>query len=205
MNWDQFKDLVSHICLAGTVVAAWSLTQEVAWWRVRAFYCDDKSFCHWIQWKYLGKTQPTLSEDIHFITFTISMYTLLHVQARKFSSKGQNIQSGRWRLPRRRPKLTYISNLWRDQFKHTSIKIDLPSFWFCSELWPRTLRVLPACVRTRAAMRSASTPPSWRWSERSRGRRRWRCSRSSWTDRCSPPTRGLKIITRIKIHASFCK
>ena len=30
MNWDQFKDPVSHMCLAGTVVASWSLTQEVA-------------------------------------------------------------------------------------------------------------------------------------------------------------------------------
>ena len=29
MNWDQFKDPVSHMCLAGTVVASWSLTQEV--------------------------------------------------------------------------------------------------------------------------------------------------------------------------------
>ena len=26
----QFKDPVSHMCLAGTVVASWSLTQEVA-------------------------------------------------------------------------------------------------------------------------------------------------------------------------------
>ena len=30
MNWDQFKDPVSHICLAGDVVASRSLTQEVA-------------------------------------------------------------------------------------------------------------------------------------------------------------------------------
>ena len=30
MNGAQFKDPVSHICLAGTVVASWSLTQEVA-------------------------------------------------------------------------------------------------------------------------------------------------------------------------------
>ena len=30
MNWAQFKDPVSHICLAGAVVASWSLTQEVA-------------------------------------------------------------------------------------------------------------------------------------------------------------------------------
>ena len=30
MNWSQFKDAVSHMRLAGTVVAYWSLTQEVA-------------------------------------------------------------------------------------------------------------------------------------------------------------------------------
>ena len=30
MNWAQFKDLVSHRCLDGAVVASWSLTQEVA-------------------------------------------------------------------------------------------------------------------------------------------------------------------------------
>ena len=30
MNWSQFKDPVSHMCLAGTVEASCSLTQEVA-------------------------------------------------------------------------------------------------------------------------------------------------------------------------------
>ena len=30
MNWAQFKDPVSHMCLVGTVVVSWSLTQEVA-------------------------------------------------------------------------------------------------------------------------------------------------------------------------------
>ena len=29
MNLVQFKDPVSHMCLAGTVVVSWSLTQEV--------------------------------------------------------------------------------------------------------------------------------------------------------------------------------
>ena len=28
--WAEFKDPLSHTCLAGTVVAFWSLTQEVA-------------------------------------------------------------------------------------------------------------------------------------------------------------------------------
>ena len=30
MNWAQFKDPVSHMCLAGAVVASRSLTKEVA-------------------------------------------------------------------------------------------------------------------------------------------------------------------------------
>ena len=30
MNWAQFKDYVSHMCLAGAAVASWSLTQEMA-------------------------------------------------------------------------------------------------------------------------------------------------------------------------------
>ena len=30
MNWDQFKDPVSYMCLAGAVVASWSQTQEMA-------------------------------------------------------------------------------------------------------------------------------------------------------------------------------
>ena len=30
MNCAQFRDPASHVCLAGTVVASWSLTQEVA-------------------------------------------------------------------------------------------------------------------------------------------------------------------------------
>ena len=27
MNWSKFKDPVCHMCLAGAVVASWSLTQ----------------------------------------------------------------------------------------------------------------------------------------------------------------------------------
>ena len=30
MTWCPFKDHVSHMCLAGAVLASWSLTQEVA-------------------------------------------------------------------------------------------------------------------------------------------------------------------------------
>ena len=37
MNWAQFKDPISHMCLAGAVVVCWSLTQEVVGWQVRVF------------------------------------------------------------------------------------------------------------------------------------------------------------------------
>ena len=30
MTWGQFKDPLCYLCLAGAVVASWSLTQEVA-------------------------------------------------------------------------------------------------------------------------------------------------------------------------------
>ena len=30
MNWAEYKDPVTHMCLAGAVVASWCLTQEVA-------------------------------------------------------------------------------------------------------------------------------------------------------------------------------
>ena len=30
MNWGQFKDPFSHMCLAGVVKASWSITQEMA-------------------------------------------------------------------------------------------------------------------------------------------------------------------------------
>ena len=42
MNWAQFKDPVSHMCLAGAVVACWSLTQEMA--GLSPF--SNKYFCH---------------------------------------------------------------------------------------------------------------------------------------------------------------
>ena len=44
MIWAQFKDPVSGMCLTGTVVASWSLTQEVAGWQFESFYCNDKYF-----------------------------------------------------------------------------------------------------------------------------------------------------------------
>ena len=46
----QFKDSISHICFAGTVLASWSLTQK----KVGSRPFNDKYF-YWIQWKHLGK------------------------------------------------------------------------------------------------------------------------------------------------------
>ena len=42
MNWVQFKDLGVQMCLADTVVASWSLTQEVA----GPSPFNDKYFCN---------------------------------------------------------------------------------------------------------------------------------------------------------------
>ena len=57
MHWFKFKDPVYHMCLAGAVGASWSFTQKVAGDIFDPFYCKDKYFCHWIQWKHLRKTQ----------------------------------------------------------------------------------------------------------------------------------------------------
>ena len=52
INWVQFKDPVSHMCLSGAVVASCSLTQEV--WALLM----TNIFCHWIHWKHLGYQWP---------------------------------------------------------------------------------------------------------------------------------------------------
>ena len=79
MNWTQFKDPVSHMCLAGSVVASWSLTLEVARLQVWTLYCIDKYFCHWIQWKHLGKASvvcwiPRKTAQCFFTSFYV--YTI---------------------------------------------------------------------------------------------------------------------------------
>ena len=42
MNWAQFKEPVSHMRLAGAVIACWSITLEVA----GLSYFNDKYFFH---------------------------------------------------------------------------------------------------------------------------------------------------------------
>ena len=44
MNWGQFKDPLFHTYLANIGVPFWSLTQEVAGWKVEPFCCNDKYF-----------------------------------------------------------------------------------------------------------------------------------------------------------------
>ena len=58
MNWAQFKDAVFHLCLAGAVVASWSLTQNKNMPKIKKFLPkfknlpnnpsppNDKYFCH---------------------------------------------------------------------------------------------------------------------------------------------------------------
>ena len=43
MNWSRYKDPVSHMCLAGTVVASWFSTQETAGlnpFTIMSYFCD---------------------------------------------------------------------------------------------------------------------------------------------------------------------
>ena len=55
-NWVQFKVPVSHMCLAGSVVACWSPTQEVVGWQgFEPFYRNDK-YLSLNSVKHLGKT-----------------------------------------------------------------------------------------------------------------------------------------------------
>ena len=44
VNWAQFKDSTSDMCLAGTVEASWSLTEEVA--GSSHFAVMKNIFCH---------------------------------------------------------------------------------------------------------------------------------------------------------------
>ena len=57
-NKSQFKYLVCHMCRAGAVVASLSLTEKVV--VSNPFSCDDKYFCHWVQWKHFGENSTGL-------------------------------------------------------------------------------------------------------------------------------------------------
>ena len=65
MNWSQFKYSVSHMCLAGALVASWSLTQEVA---------GVCSFC----WNFTERQilWSLCSVDFHTLTLQLPIQTL---------------------------------------------------------------------------------------------------------------------------------
>ena len=66
MNWAQFKDPMSHMCLAGTMVAFWSFTQEV----IGSKPFNDNYFCHWIHWKSFRKNSNVLYNNLGISKFS---------------------------------------------------------------------------------------------------------------------------------------
>ena len=52
MNCSQFNDHISDVCPDSAVVTSWSLTRGG---RFEPFCCNDKYFCHSVQWKHLRK------------------------------------------------------------------------------------------------------------------------------------------------------
>ena len=56
MNWGQFKGHASHMCLAGTMVASWSLALEVAGSSPFTVICCNLSLNLLNSVKHLGKT-----------------------------------------------------------------------------------------------------------------------------------------------------
>ena len=45
MNWDPFKDLLPHLCLSGSVITSWCLTEEVAGSNNLVFYKSYGTEC----------------------------------------------------------------------------------------------------------------------------------------------------------------
>ena len=71
INWAQFKDPVSHMCLAGALVACWFVTQEVGGSNTHFFAKIFFKFCRFCRFYriHLGKTLMTCSNlfiwDLH--------------------------------------------------------------------------------------------------------------------------------------------
>ena len=67
MNWAEFKDPVFHVCLAGAVVASWSLAQEVI---------GSSSFTFVTKFGEFSETFRKDSNNAHYtITVTTKSYT----------------------------------------------------------------------------------------------------------------------------------
>ena len=77
MNWVQYKDLLSCLCLCGTAVSSLSFTQEIMGSNPAISLFDYNFFCHWVQrtqWNHLVKTPMSEIEhlkrpNIHGLTF----------------------------------------------------------------------------------------------------------------------------------------
>ena len=65
MKWGQFKDPVSHMCLAGVLVASWSVTQEVA--GLSPFTVITNIFVT----EFRKKPLMSLSNDCRYYWFTV--------------------------------------------------------------------------------------------------------------------------------------
>ena len=69
MNWAQFTDPISHMCLAGAVVACQFLTLEVAGWQVRVLLMSIFFVTEFAEFseKHLGKTPLLLGQLLALI------------------------------------------------------------------------------------------------------------------------------------------
>ena len=104
MNWNQFIDPLCYLCLAGAVIASWSLIQEVA--GSKPFYCNGEYFCpwiQWIQWKHLGKTQiiNLFSLSYHSVSGCSrdDLYRFSGSSWRSFGATGSPLSGSTWSSP----------------------------------------------------------------------------------------------------------
>ena len=130
MKWDLFKDSVSHMYLAGTVVVSRSLTQEMA--GLNHFTVKTNIFVSLNS----GNSVKTLREKIkYFSTTSFSRFTFAWC---KSSSKSFFPSSGRWffssfkndwlRWPSKF-KFAHNETYWEEQSWHILIAL---SYWQCN-------------------------------------------------------------------------
>ena len=79
MNWAQFKDPVSHMCLAGAVVASWSPTKEVAGWQVQTLLLQRQLFLS-LNSANSVKTYRENSNDSGNIIVLVKLYSKIFIQ-----------------------------------------------------------------------------------------------------------------------------
>ena len=144
MNLAQFKDLVSHVRLAGAVVAFWSLTQEV----VSLGTFNDKYFWSLNSVKTLGKTP---------LAFLLSQSNSYQLEKHFPSSWSDNI-------------LLFLSKLWKKQISKIPVcwqqylvpKVKHVSF--CAKgLMGSIKSLLGLSLRDTAQRCIVWTDRTWRW------------------------------------------